>query len=72
MILVSSALVYKCILCIELQVLRKEVVQTDLVHGLGTIPFLVVAIGLVTGLSVELALYYRHDAESIPTVGLVA
>ena len=54
------------------QVLREEVIQTalNLIHGSG--PFLLIAISLVTGLSVQLTLDDGHDTENVPTVSLVA
>ena len=66
------AVIYVRVLQMELQVLREEVIQTALYLINRTTPFFLVAISLVTGLSVELTLDEGHNAEYIPTISLVA
>ena len=71
-VLGQRAVVDAGILGVDLQLRGEVVVQSDLVNGLLRIPILGLAVSLVAGLGVELRLHYGHDAEGIPTVGLVA
>ena len=64
--LLGGAVVHAGILEVQLQVLVEEIVEAHLVHGLHAVPLLVVAIGLIAGLSMQLRLNDRHDSRGIP------
>ena len=68
----DGSIVHTSIFYVDLQVLCKDVVGTNLIHGLGLSPFLSFPIQVVASFYVYLVLLNRSNAQGVDTVSLVA